>query len=221
MNDNCHALGATYFGDKQYAVKYADAITQSYHPVKHITTGEGGAILTNKEEIAIKCRELRDHGMSHQKKYHHTDLGYNYRMTDILAALGIIQMNRIDSILDEKDQLAVNYKKSFQDTNWLKTPFVPEYVTRHSWYNYTISLDSTYRDDLIEYLDKNKIETRLSFPPVHIQPVYKKLFNYNEDDIPNAYKSYLEFIDIPIWKGMKTEDQDLIIETIIAYRGVI
>ena len=217
ISDSAESLGAEYKNNKVGSQAFASSF--SFFANKNITTGEGGMVMTNEKSFYEKLKILRNQGQ--EGRYNHTRIGYNYRMTDILAALGIIQMNRIDSILDEKDQLAVNYKKSFQETNWLKTPFVPEYVTRHSWYNYTISLDSPFRDDLIDYLDKNKIETRLSFPPVHIQPVYKELFNYNEDDIPNAYKSYLEFIDIPIWKGMGTENQNRIIESIIDYRGVI
>ena len=97
VNDNCHALGAEYFGDKNYAVKYADVVTQSYHPVKHITTGEGGAILTNNKEIDSKVRLLRTHGLTRDPNfiggnhgswyYEMHELGFNYRITDFQCAL--------------------------------------------------------------------------------------------------------------------------------------
>ena len=102
VNDNCHALGASYYGDKKYAIKYADVVTQSYHPVKHITTGEGGAILTNNSSIDEKVRSLRSHGMTKksdqlEKKdgpwyYEMHDLGFNYRITDLQCALGSSQL---------------------------------------------------------------------------------------------------------------------------------
>ncbi len=213
ISDSAESLGAEYKNNKVGSQAFASSF--SFFANKNITTGEGGMITTDNKSLYKILTILRNQGQ--EGRYNHTKLGFNYRMTDVLAALGIAQMNRIDSILDEKDQLAVNYTNNFQDTNRIKTPFIPEYVTRHSWYNYTISLDSTYRDDLIEYLDKNGIETRLSFPPVHIQPYYKKEFGYKPDDYPISYKSFSEFIDIPIWAGLSIQSQNYVIEEIARF----
>ena len=111
VNDNCHALGATYLDDKQYAVKYADLVTQSYHPVKHITTGEGGVVLTNSSELDEIIRRLRTHGMTKDPNileqndglwyYEMHEIGYNYRITDFQCALGSSQLKKLDNFVIE------------------------------------------------------------------------------------------------------------------------
>ena len=117
INDNCHALGAEYHSDKGYAIKYADIVTQSFHPVKHITTGEGGAILTNDSSIDKKVRELRSHGMvnnditlKHDASWYYEmqTLGYNYRITDIQCALGSQQLKKLDNFIEKEKKYCKN-----------------------------------------------------------------------------------------------------------------
>ena len=125
INDNCHALGSRYNGEKEYALKYADIITQSYHPVKNFTTGEGGAILTNDANIDKKVRLLRSHGMTkdvkHMKNndgpwyYEMNYLGFNYRITDFQCALGINQLKRLDQFVKRRNQIARNYDSAFRN----------------------------------------------------------------------------------------------------------
>ena len=107
VNDNCHAMGASYYNDTKYAIKYADVVIQSYHPVKHITTGEGGAVFTNDKSIDEKIRTLRSHGISKRKNsknigswhYEMHEIGFNYRITDLQSALGISQLNRLNDFV--------------------------------------------------------------------------------------------------------------------------
>ena len=145
INDNCHALGASYFGSKQYGLKYANVLTQSYHPVKHITTGEGGAILTNEREIIEKVRTLRSHGMTKNPKllseiqgpwyYEMIDLGFNYRLTDFQSALGSSQLKKLNSFVKKRRSIAKLYNEAFADITNISTPKVNSNA-KHSYHLY-------------------------------------------------------------------------------------
>ena len=146
-------------------------------------------------------------------------LGNNYRMTDVLAALGIEQLKRVDWLLGEKEKIAKRYTEAFSKTNFIKPPYVPDYVDRHSWYMYSITVDRSKRDPLLEHLKKENIDTRLSFPPVHIQPYYAKLFGYQPKDLPVSWDTFCRFLDIPIWAGLQAKTQNYIVsETITALK---
>ena len=150
VNDNCHSLGAKYFGDKQYAVKYADVVTQSYHPVKHITTGEGGAVLTNNSEIDDKVRRLRSHGMTKDTSqlennhgpwyYEMHEVGYNYRITDFQCALGSCQLKKLDSFIERRCGIAKIYDKSFLNVENLKIPKIYDYA-EHAYHIYPLQVN--------------------------------------------------------------------------------
>ena len=177
-----------------------------------MTTGEGGVCVTNDIELASKLRIIRNQGQ--EGRYNHTHLGNNFRMTDILAAVGIEQLKKIDFILDEKVKIADLYKKKFEEIESVETPFVPDYVDRPSWYMYGIKVNELKRDELLKYLEKKNIECRLSFPPVHIQPYYKNKYNFSTNDYPIAYKSFISFLDIPIWAGIEEEKLNYIVKEI-------
>ena len=99
----------------------------------------------------------------------------------------------------------------------VQTPYVPKYVTQHGWYNYTIKVPSKFRNELIKFLEKKNIETRLSFPPVHIQPFYKNKFKYKKNFVPVAYKTYSEFLDLPIWANLSRKKITIIINHILTF----
>ena len=160
-------------------------------------------VVTNNKKLYEKLKIIRNQGQI--GRYNHVLLGNNFRMTDIMASIGIEQVKKIKKITTEKNKIANFYNKELSKIYQIQIPYIPKYVTQHSWYNYSIKVDEKFRNKLVKYLKKNGIETRLSFPPIHIQPYYVKKFKYKKNLCPNAYKAYLKFIDLPIWFGLKKE----------------
>lgn len=205
--DSAESFGAKYKKKKIGTQLIAHSF--SLFANKNITTGEGGLITTNSKQIAEKLRIIRNQGQT--KRYHHVLLGNNYRMTDIQATIGIEQLKKIKSNLIKKEKISNYYSKKLSFIKELRVPSIPAYVTQHGWYNYTIRVNPKLRNKLVNYLDKNRIETRISFPPIHIQPYYKNLFGFRINQFPNSINSYNEIIDLPIWPNLKKKDQDYII----------
>ena len=149
VNDNCHAMGAIYYGDKEYAGKYADVVTQSYHAVKHITTGEGGAVLTKDITIDEKVRCLRAHGMTKDSNklekidgpwyYEMNEVGYNYRLTNLQSAIGLAQMEKIEFFVGRKLWIAEQYTKRLSSIENLQLP-VEKDEALNSYWMYTVVL---------------------------------------------------------------------------------
>ena len=209
--DSAESLGAVYKGRKVGSIAPINIF--SFFPNKNITTGEGGMVTTDDDERAILIRQLRNQGQDY--RYHHIHLGYNYRMTDIPAAIGIEQLKKVDFVLEKKDRIAERYSEAFREDPDISPPFVPEYVDRHSWYMYAVSLrEGLDRDRVISDLKSRGIDTRLSFPPIHIQPYYQKRFGYKNDSYPISYKAWKQLIDLPIWVGLTVDDQNYIIENL-------
>ena len=145
-----------------------------------MTTGEGGAVLTNDDNIAIKCRELRDHGMSHKQKYHHIDLGYNYRMTNMQAAIGLAQIEKLDEILALRNQQMLFYYKILANVDGIKLRKYADWCDPVHWMM-TITLDEQYdRDKFLDYMKNNGIDCRQMINPVHHADHFKSQFENNE-----------------------------------------
>ena len=148
INDNCHAIGAKYFKSEKYAVKYADMVSMSFHPVKNITTGEGGAILTNNKYYYEKAKILRSHGIIknlQSKKngswyYSINKLGFNYRLTDIQSAIGITQLNKLGQFIKKKNQIAKIYDKEFKKLKNVLTPIIKK-NTQHAYHLYPLRIN--------------------------------------------------------------------------------
>ncbi len=208
--DSAESLGAEY--KKRKVGSIAPVHCFSFYPNKNITTGEGGMITTNDDEFAEKIRIIINQGQ--EGRYHHTTLGYNYRMTDVLAAIGRAQLKKLEFALKEKADIVERYNHAFADCKGVEVPFVPDYVTRHAWYMYAISVKKEKRDSIVQKLSAAGIETRLSFPPIHTQPLYQKLFGFKNETLPITYDAWCKLIDIPIWVGLSKEDQDSIVSTI-------
>ncbi|MDD5193392.1 MAG: aminotransferase class I/II-fold pyridoxal phosphate-dependent enzyme [Candidatus Nanoarchaeia archaeon] len=204
--DSAESLGASYNGRNIGSI--APIHIFSFFPNKNITTGEGGMITTNDDELAKKMRQILNQGQDY--RYHHIVLGYNYRMTDIQAAIGIEQLKRLKMVVEEKEKLAKKYNSAFKDCKKIKIPHVPEYVTQHSWYMYAISVDEKIRDEVVEKLKQMNIETRLSFPPVHIQPYYQQRFGYYDESLPVSFHAWKALINIPLWINMGNKQEKVI-----------
>ena len=168
-------------------------------------------ITTNDDDLAQYMRELRNQGQDF--RYNHIHLGYNYRMTNVTAAIGKTQMNKVDDIWENKNRLARRYNEAFADDQFISTPYIPEYVTRHSWYMYAISLDERIdRDNIVKMLSEMGIDTRLSFPPIHIQPYYQKKYGFHQQSFPVSYNAWARKIDLPIGPTLTADEQEYVIE---------
>tara|TARA_Y100001970_G_C14233481_1_gene860271 strand:+ start:1275 stop:2396 length:1122 start_codon:yes stop_codon:yes gene_type:complete len=199
IGDSAESFGAIYKNKK--VGSQLDAHSFSFFANKNLTMGEGGLVTTNDDEIAKKCKIFRNQGQS--KRYEHIMIGNNYRLNDYAAAFGLVQLSKIDWILEEKGLVAESYDKFFEKHDFIKKPYRPEYVSRHSWYMYSITLDEKIdRDKVADYLKENNIDTRLSFPPIHLQPIYKEKFAYKVGDFPKSEKAFNTFLDIPCWAEM-------------------
>lgn len=170
IEDCAEATGAEYKGKKVGSFGIISCF--SFYGNKIITTGEGGMCLTNKEELAAKMRILRDHGMNPNKKYWHNIIGFNYRMTNLQAALGVAQLKKIDLLVTKKRQIATAYKKLLQDLpDVAPAPEMP--WAKNVYWLYSVLVKKALRDKLIKHLERQDIETRPFFHPIHILPPYK------------------------------------------------
>ena len=220
INDNCHALGAQIDNDKGYAIKYADLVTHSYHPVKNITTGEGGSILTNNQYLDKKIKSLRSHGVDQNTKnlwfYEMKDLGFNYRISDIQCTLGITQLKKINKFLKRRNEVAKMYNKAFSNDMRFKIPDMKKNYT-HAYHLYPLQINfdilKISKNILFKKMREKKINLQVHYIPTHIQPYYKKNFNFKIGDFPIAEKFYNREVSLPIYFSLKDKE----IKTVIKY----
>ena len=220
INDNCHALGAQIDNDKGYAIKYADLVTHSYHPVKNITTGEGGSILTNNKYLDKKIKSLRSHGVDQNTKnlwfYEMKDLGFNYRISDIQCTLGITQLKKINKFLKRRNEVAKMYNKAFSNDMRFKIPDMKKNYT-HAYHLYPLQINfdilKISKKILFKKMREKKINLQVHYIPTHIQPYYKKNFNFKIGDFPIAERFYNREVSLPIYFSLKDKE----IKTVIKY----
>ena len=213
INDNSHALGASYNNDTQYAAKYADIVTHSSHPVKHITAGEGGAITTNNEDIYHKLKLLRSHGVYKDDtmkpwEYEMRYLGFNYRITDIQCALALSQLKKLDSFIERRYKIAKEYDKAFSNT--MIRPLYPYLMANSSYHLYIVRVDfestKTNKDELFRNLREQNIGLQLHYIPINTQPYYRSL-GYGNEYIPMMNKYYKECFSLPMYPLLSDEEQ--------------
>jgi perosamine synthetase len=172
IEDCAEAHGAEYKGKK--VGSFGDVSCFSFYGNKIITTGEGGMCLTNNEDLADRMRILRDHGMNPDKKYWHDVIGFNYRMTNLQAALGVAQLKKIDFLINKKRQIADMYQESLEELSGVVLP--PEMPwAKNVYWLYSILVKKIIREKVINYLEKKGIETRPFFYPIHTMPIYKSI----------------------------------------------
>lgn len=226
INDNCHAIGASYNKDKRYAVKYADIVTHSYHPVKNITTGEGGAILTNDKKIFEKVTMLRSHGITKNPAfmsfypgpwyYEMHELGYNYRISDMQCSLGISQLKRVNKFIKRRKEIAKIYDNEFSNSEFFKVPQTKK-EHDHAYHLYPLLVkfnNLRQKKRLFNNLYKKKINLQVHFIPIHLQPYYKKNFGFKKGYCPIAEKFYLQEISLPIFYSLQKKQIYKIIKQI-------
>ena len=210
IEDAAPALGGIYKNRKAGTLSRISGF--SFFPDKSITTGEGGMVTTNDSDLAEKCRILRKNGAS--KRYYHDYIGWNFRMPDPNAALGKSQLKRIEKIIKLKNEKADYYREKLQNVDGVVPPLVKNY-NRHTFMLYSIlTKNNSQRQKIITELNKKGIETRINFPPVHLQPVYAKRFNFKVDSLPVTEDIANRILGLPIFIKMTNEQQDIITESI-------
>mgnify|MGYP001457602447 CR=1 FL=1 len=227
IEDACHALGGEWIdstGKKQKVgnCSYSDLTIFSFHPVKQITTGEGGAITTNNKELYEKLLLLRTHGMTKDSRilnenhggwyYEMHTLGYNYRITDFQAALGIEQLKRNDEWVKARRALVENYDTAFKNIKEIRPQNHPDDDKGYSYHLYIIQCEK--RLHLYEYLKKNGINTQVHYIPIHLQPYYKNRYGYKPGDYPISEKYYEDALSLPLYPKLKNLDQKKIISLV-------
>ncbi len=221
IEDACHALGASYLEHKVGGCEYSDISVFSFHPVKMITTGEGGVALCNNSKYYEKIQALRSHGIYTNSQmlpwaYEQQDLGYNYRMSDIAATLGLSQLKRLESFLVKRRYIATRYNEKLN--NFRIKPIVQSKQGLSSFHLYPVLLkDSIQRRGLYDYLHLNGIAAQVHYMPIYQQPYYKKM---EFKPLPNSEYCYDRIISIPIYCELGSEDFDFIIKTINDFEGV-
>lgn len=226
IEDASHALGATYKGSRVGSCAYSDMTVFSFHPVKIITTGEGGMVLTNNKDLYEKLVLYRSHGITRDQGkmtkvadgpwyYQQLELGYNYRMTDIQAALGYSQMERLDAFVARRRELAKRYNELLADLP-LRTPYQsPD--TNSSWHIYVVRLDRTRvkksKPQIFEEMQMRGVTLNLHYIPVHLHPYYQVL-GFKQGDFPVSETYYEEAFTLPLYCELTDVQQDKIVDAL-------
>ena len=216
INDNCHALGSKIDNNSKYAIKYADIISQSFQTLKNITTGEGGAVITNNFDIYKKINVLRTHGLIkdlNSKKFWDSEmneLGFNYRITDFQSALGISQLTKINTFIKKRRIIARVYDKFFSSYGDLIFPHVKKNIF-HAYHLYPLLVNfkkiKIKKLELLNYFLKNKFRLQVHYKPIHLYKFYKKKYSYRFGDFPVAEKFYENEISLPVHPNLKINEQ--------------
>lgn len=228
LADSCHALGATYRG--RQVGQFADVSILSFHPVKHVATGEGGMVLTSDDALAHRLATFRNHGIDKMPSqrggerpwfYAMTDLGYNYRLTDIQSALGLSQLKHMPQWLHRRREIASNYTTSFAGVEGIETLTVATDV-EHAYHLYVVKLIGCdgpgKRDEAFLKLREMGIGVNLHYIPVHLHPYYQGL-GYKAGLCPEAEAAYDQIISLPMYPGLTDEQQQRVIDACYQVAG--
>ncbi len=242
IEDACHGV-AGHFSHQgnQYRTgghPFADMTTFSFHPVKTMTTGEGGMLVTDNDEYAAAARQLRTHGMvrgeadSYQGLGHNSmneqgtwyyemqDLGFNYRLTDFQCALGLSQLDRLTAFISRRREIVARYNEAFSELPNLQTPGVRNEADRDltSWHLYTVQIDfdsiGRSRTDVMQTLREQGVGTQVLYIPVHLQPWYRKTYGYEIGKCPAAESFYQKALSLPLYPAMTDQDVDDVIRCV-------
>jgi len=228
IEDAAHAIGSKYTdGTMVGNCKYSDMTVFSFHPVKTITTGEGGAITTNIEKLYKKLLILRNHGIVKDEAlfaensapwyYEMQYLGFNYRITDIQSALGMSQLNKLNYFVQRRRDVVKKYNKAFKNVDWLITPYEKN-PDKSAFHLYVVNIDfeklCSTRKEVMKKLQKDGIMTQVHYIPVHTQPYYKNNFGYDWGDYPVSENYYKKALSLPLYPKMSNEDVDRVVKAV-------
>ncbi len=226
IEDGACASGAIYKG--RPAGGLGDIGCFSFHPRKSVTTGEGGMLTTNDDQIAEHLNQLRNHGASISEEQRHKGpkpyilpefkmVGYNYRMTDLQGAVGLVQLKKLRGFIDYRNKWAQYFSEQFSEIPWIKTPVTPQGY-QHGWQSYVLLIDESKspvsRNDMMEYLQQQGIATRPGTHAVHMLEYYAKNYNIRPEDYPNAKTADQKSMTIPLHNMMEEDDFKYVVEKI-------
>jgi len=205
LEDAATAIGATYKG--RFCGTMGDLGCFSFHPRKIITTGEGGMIVTNDDQLAGRIALLRSHGgIRRAGRYEFEEAGFNYRLSDVQGAMGIAQMRKLKTLIARRKDLASKLTKRLIGMNGVTLPHEPTW-SRHIYQSYVVLLtDAIDRDGVIAAMKDKKIETTLGTYALHAQPFFKRQYNYSEGDLPNSYEAYRQSLTLPLYPQMGRDE---------------
>ena len=218
--DACHSIGATYKG--RQVGKLADLTVFSFHPVKHITTGEGGMVVTDNPDYCQRMTIFRNHGITidHRQRaergswfYRMVDLGYNYRITDFQCALGISQLKKLPGWIKRRQEIASRYDRAFNGLGPIEPLAVTSNVS-HVYHLYVIKLRDIERDKVFSSLRAAGIGTNVHYIPVHLHPFYRERFGTKEGMCPAAEAVYEQILSLPMFPTLTNEDVDTVISAV-------
>jgi len=247
IEDACHALASRYKGALVGSCEHSDMAVLSFHPVKHITTGEGGAVLTNNKILRRKLSYTRSHGITNTAHellykeqgfelgdtpdeagkqnpwyYEQNNLGYNYRITDIQCALGISQLRKLERFRRRRREIVEQYNAAFKDKSWLTLPF-EEGFCESNFHLYVLQFDfarlGLTRGHLMRTLRAKGVLTQVHYIPVHTQPYYQETFKTRWGDCPAAEDYYRRCLSIPLYPAMSDADVNFVIANIKSTAG--
>jgi perosamine synthetase len=229
IEDACHALGAQYRGRRVGSVSHMTVF--SFHPVKHLTTGEGGMVTTDRGEVAETLRKFRNHGISSNARdrqregqwhYEMVLLGFNYRLTDIACALGLQQLAKLEANLARRREIAAKYTAALRVVPGIMVPAVRSEVLP-AWHLYPIRLDlaklSAGRAEIFRALRAENIGVNVHYIPVHLHPYYRERFAYRGGEFPVAEAAYESLISLPMFHGMSDEDVEDVVRAVDKVSG--
>jgi perosamine synthetase len=224
IEDACHALGAEYHGRAVGSISHMTVF--SFHPVKHLTTGEGGMVTTNNARFADMLQKFRNHGIgsearerqhSNQWQYEMVLLGFNYRLTDIACALGLTQLKKLDGNLSRRREVARRYNSAFARMAGIVAPHVQE-DANPAWHLYPVRLDlaalSTGRGEIFQAFRAENIGVNVHYIPVHLHPYYRERFGYKGGEFLVAEAAYEQLISLPMFHGMSEQDASDVIQAV-------
>jgi UDP-4-amino-4,6-dideoxy-N-acetyl-beta-L-altrosamine transaminase len=247
VDDACHALGATYsHGDQEYRIggnPHSDLTVFSFHPVKHVAMGEGGAVVTDNDELAERVRLYRNHGISrsdfvnadlaHDAEgvvnpwyYEMHDLGYNYRLTDIQAALGLSQLRRLQQSLTRRREIAELYRRLIPDVfkKGEVTPLQTVPQTTHAYHLFVVKIDfdqfGLSRAVVMNRLRAEGIGTQVHYIPVHLQPYYRRVSPANQWNLPGVEEYYARALTLPMYPELTDLDVERVVEQLASALGL-
>ncbi|MDB4444773.1 UDP-4-amino-4,6-dideoxy-N-acetyl-beta-L-altrosamine transaminase [Akkermansiaceae bacterium] len=246
IEDASHGTGGGFVQDgktwKQGGHPWADMTIFSFHPVKTLTMGEGGIVVTNDDAYSQKLRMLRTHGMSREASsfqglgsevpvlqergpwyYEMQELGHNFRITDIQCALGLSQLKKLPDFVSRRREIVALYNTAFVDLPWLKTPKVRDQRDRDeiSWHLYTVQIDfeklGKLRSDVMSELQAQGVGTQVLYIPVYLQPWYRETYGYRPGKCPNAESYYSRALSLPLFPEMTDSDLKHVIKSVTSY----